>query len=35
MIIEAVDSSGSHDTCDNIQEFLMKPDVYTKYSKQY
>ena len=37
MLLEAVDSpiSGSHKTCDKIREFLMKPDVNTKYTKQY
>ena len=37
MLLGAVDSpiSGSHETCDKIREFLMKPDVYTKYTKQY
>ena len=37
MLLGAVDSpiSGSHKTCDQIREFLMKPDVYTKYTKQY
>ena len=37
MLLGAVDSpiTGSHETCDKIRKFLMKPDVYTKYTNQY
>ena len=37
LLLEAVNSpiSGSHETCDNIREFLKKPDVYKKYTNQY